>query len=72
MIIIKQIFLKQRANSNYYFMDKSEHDFLENEAVRFFHFTLSDSLFHNRNISCLTIDFNSLTVETINFFIKII
>ena len=72
MIIIKQIFLKLRANSNYYFMDKSEHDFLENEAVRFFRFTLSDSLFHNRNISCLTIDFNSLTVETVNFFIKII
>ena len=36
MIIIKQIFLKQRANSNYYFMNKSEHDFLVNKAVRFF------------------------------------
>ena len=33
-------------------MNKSEHDFLENEAVRFFYFTMSDSLFHNRNISC--------------------
>ena len=72
MIIIKQIFLKQRANSNYYFMNKSEHDFLVDKVVRFFRFTLSDSLFHNRNISCITINFNSLTVETINFFIKII
>ena len=32
-------------------MNKSEHDFLVNETVRFFLFTMSDSLFHNRNIA---------------------